>query len=453
MGEVAAVEEVRGRPCLRAPRPGEPGSCRVPSARATEATIPCAEKQPGTAEHRVNSELCSNHDTFCPPNPPGRVRERMEPESSRGLLQLPTEARLPTEGELPPGEKKKYLAPASRKDPRFEELQQVLMEWINATLLPEHIVARSLEEDLFDGLILHHLFQKLAALRLEVEEMALTSASQQRKLAVVLDAVNRSLQVEERQVPWSVEAIFSKDLLATLHLLVALAKRFQPDLPLPANVHVEVITIESTRTGLKSETSVEQLTECGADKDGLLVSARITQGALLHAPALLHALTVHGRMKKDAGSRPPTPAPGGLQLFTGSGSAGDVFDELFKLAPEKVKAVSEAIMTFVNQKLERLGLSVQNLDTQFADGVILLLLIGQLQGFFLHLKEFYLTPSSPAERLHNVTLALELLRDHGLLQQPVSPEAIVNKDARSTLRLLYCLFRKHKLEAPHGAPR
>nr|XP_051684850.1 gamma-parvin [Oryctolagus cuniculus] len=325
----------------------------------------------------------------------------MEPESSRGLQQLPTE------GELPPGEKKKYLAPASRKDPRFEELQQVLMEWINATLLPEHIVARSLEEDLFDGLILHHLFQKLAALRLEVEEMALTSASQQRKLAVVLDAVNRSLQVEERQVPWSVEAIFSKDLLATLHLLVALAKRFQPDLPLPANVHVEVITIESTRTGLKSETSVEQLTECGADKDG-----------------------------------PP----------------GDVFDELFKLAPEKVKAVSEAIVTFVNQKLERLGLSVQNLDTQFADGVILLLLIGQLQGFFLHLKEFYLTPSSPAEKLHNVTLALELLRDHGLLQQPVSPEAIVNKDAKSTLRLLYCLFRKHKLEAdlgqaPRGAPR
>lgn len=34
------------------------------------------------------------------------------------------------------------------------------MEWINATLLPEHIVVRSLEEDMFDGLILHHLFRK-----------------------------------------------------------------------------------------------------------------------------------------------------------------------------------------------------------------------------------------------------------------------------------------------------
>lgn len=34
------------------------------------------------------------------------------------------------------------------------------MEWINTELLPEHIVVRSLEEDMFDGLILHHLFRK-----------------------------------------------------------------------------------------------------------------------------------------------------------------------------------------------------------------------------------------------------------------------------------------------------
>lgn len=114
-------------------------------------------------------------------------------------------------------------------------------------------------------------------------------------------------------------------------------------------------------------------------------------------------------------------------------------------------------MSFVNRKLERLGLSVQDLDTQFADGVILLLLIGQLEGFFLHLKEFYLTPSSPAEMLHNVTLALDLLKDEGLLSHPVNPEDIVNKDAKSTLRVLYGLFCKHQLKAntdgtPRGAP-
>lgn len=45
-------------------------------------------------------------------------------------------------------------------------------------------------------------------------------------------------------MPSPLPAIFNKDLLATLHLLVALAKRFEPDLPLPTNVQVEVITME-----------------------------------------------------------------------------------------------------------------------------------------------------------------------------------------------------------------
>ncbi|XP_046285112.1 gamma-parvin isoform X1 [Marmota monax] len=326
----------------------------------------------------------------------------MEPESLYNLLQLPSEVALPTEEQLPQGAKKKYLTPSSRKDPKFEELQKVLVEWINAALLPEHVVVRSLEEDMFDGLILHHLFQKLAGLRLQVEEIALTAASQRRKLEVVLGAVNRALQVEEPQAKWSVEAIFNKDLVATLHLLVALAKHFQPSVPLPSNVQVEVVTIESTKSGLKSGKSLEQLT------------------------------TQHSTGKDQPSE--------------------DVLDELLKMAPEKVRAVEEAIVSFVNHSLRSLGLAVQSLNSQFADGVILLLLIGQLEGFFLHLKEFYLTPSSPAEmvslpEVHNVTLALELLRDAGLLSHPVSPEDIVNKDPKSTLRVLYSLFCKHKLKA------
>lgn len=47
--------------------------------------------------------------------------------------------------------------------------------------------------------------EKLAGLKLEVEEIALTEASQRRKLALVLEAANRSLQVEEQQARWSME--------------------------------------------------------------------------------------------------------------------------------------------------------------------------------------------------------------------------------------------------------
>lgn len=48
--------------------------------------------------------------------------------------------------------------------------------------------------------------EKLAGIRLEVEDVALTAASQRRKLEVVLEAANRSLQVEQPQVKWSVDS-------------------------------------------------------------------------------------------------------------------------------------------------------------------------------------------------------------------------------------------------------
>ncbi|XP_051818295.1 gamma-parvin [Antechinus flavipes] len=318
----------------------------------------------------------------------------MESECIYNLLQLPTNVEAPPVEELAQGEKKKYLQPDSRKNSKFEELQKVLMEWINSTLFREHIVVQNLEEDLFDGLVLHHLLQKLASITLEVEEIALTASNQKRKLTIVLEALHQCLQLEENSAKWNMESIFNKDLLATLHLLVAMAKHFQPDLVLPANVQVEVVTTESTKNGLKTVKSVEQITDSNTDSD--------------------------------------------------QQSKVDIFDELFKLAPEKVNAVKEAIMKFVNKNMERLGLSVKNIDTQFADGVILILLIGQLEGYFLNLKDFFLTPSSPAEMLHNVNLAMDLLKEGDLLHYPVNPEDITNGDTKAILRVLYSLFSKHK---------
>lgn len=52
------------------------------------------------------------------------------------------------------------------------------------------------------------LSEKLASLKLEVEEISLTSVSQRRKLGVILEAINQSLQVEEQQAKWSVESMW-----------------------------------------------------------------------------------------------------------------------------------------------------------------------------------------------------------------------------------------------------
>ncbi|KAG8579876.1 hypothetical protein GDO81_011081 [Engystomops pustulosus] len=142
------------------------------------------------------------------------------------------------------GEVRKILQPTSENDAKLRELKTFLIDWINYELKQEHIVVKSLEEDLFDGLILHHLLQKIAKVKIEVEEITLSVVNQRRKLGLILDAVSSCMQLEEEHMQWDLNLIHSKDLLATLHLLVALARHFKPDLPLPENVSVEVVVME-----------------------------------------------------------------------------------------------------------------------------------------------------------------------------------------------------------------
>ncbi|XP_005296781.1 gamma-parvin isoform X4 [Chrysemys picta bellii] len=295
----------------------------------------------------------------------------MEPDFFTAFAQPSALHHSPLKNDVVQGEKRKFINPTSYNNPKLEELQMLLIDWINTTLKQEHIVVKSLEEDLFDGLILHHLLEKLGSLRLDVEKIALTEKKQKRKLAVILEAVAQCLQLEESQLKWNIDSIFQKDLLSTLYLLIAIAKHFQPDLPIPSNISVEVIIIERTLTGLRTENAVECITE--------------------------NRETLEGQSKADA------------------------FDELFTHAPDKLDDVKK-----------------------FADGVILLLLIGQLGGYFLNLREFFLNPNCATEMLHNVNLAVALLTDGGLLDFPVNAEDIVNRDMKTTLQVLYCLYSKYK---------
>lgn len=48
---------------------------------------------------------------------------------------------------------------------------QVLLLWINSTLKEEHIVVQSLEEDLYDGLVLHHLLSEFTHLKVSTSKL------------------------------------------------------------------------------------------------------------------------------------------------------------------------------------------------------------------------------------------------------------------------------------------
>ncbi|XP_064276640.1 gamma-parvin isoform X2 [Passer domesticus] len=315
----------------------------------------------------------------------------MDPDFLNAFTQPSTLDRFLAEDVIAKGEKRKLIKPTPGKNPKLEELKLFLTEWINRTLKEEHIVVKSLEEDLYDGLVLHHL---LGSLKLDVEKIALTEKKQRQKLSVILEVVAKCLQLEESQLKWSVESILAKDLLSTLHLLVAIAKHFEPTLALPPNVQVETITIETTSRGLKTSNAVEYITE---NKENIEAQS------------------------KD-----------------------DVFDELFSCASDKQHAAKKALLQFVDQHVGKLGLNVKDIESQFSDGVILLLLIGQLEGYFLNLRNFFLTPASTMEMLHNVNLALELLAEGGLLNFPVNSEDIVNGDTKAIMRVLYCLYSKYR---------
>ncbi|KAM6437810.1 gamma-parvin [Liasis olivaceus] len=321
--------------------------------------------------------------------------EAAEPVFFSAFPESPGAHQLPQEEDVAPDKRKKYIKPSSQHDPQLEALQRFLISWINTTLKHERIVVKNLEEDLYDGLVLHHLLEKLGSLDLEVEKIALTEKKKRLKLEVILKAVNQCLQLEEREVKWTVDTIFEKNLLSTLHLLVAIAQHFQPKLAIPANVNVAVIT--------KGSTSSESETACTIE--------RITQ------------------------DREPA---------ENSSISAEIFDELLNYAPRKLDAVKEVFLKFVNKHVGRLGLNVEDVDSQFADGVILLLLIGELQGYFLNLGNFFLNPSSTSEMIHNVSLAIDLLMDGDLLEVPINPEDVVNQDVKSTLLILYCLFSKYK---------
>uniref|UniRef100_A0A4W4FU09 Calponin-homology (CH) domain-containing protein n=1 Tax=Electrophorus electricus TaxID=8005 RepID=A0A4W4FU09_ELEEL len=122
----------------------------------------------------------------------------------------------------------------------------------------------------------------------------------------------------------------------------------------------------------------------------------------------------------------------------------DAFDTLFDHAPDKLSVVKKTLITFVNKHLNKLNLEVAELDTQFADGVYLVLLMGLLEGYFITLYNFFLTPENFEQKVHNVSYAFELMQDGGLERPKPRPEDIVNCDLKSTLRVLYNLFTKYR---------
>ncbi|CAN7995312.1 unnamed protein product [Ixodes hexagonus] len=320
-------------------------------------------------------------------------------EEGKNAIETPGSPTLP---DLPPQdyildemEERAMIEPLSYEDPRLKELISVLIEWINDELASHRIIVKDIEEDLYDGQVLQKLLESLTGKRLDVVEVTQSEEGQKQKLRTVVDCANQVLGLPKwGQYKWSVESIHDKNIVSIIHLLVALARHFRAPVRLPENVVVNVVVVQKRNGILHPRTVQEELTSTYDD--------------------------LGMRVERDA------------------------FDTLFDHAPDKLQVVKKSLMTFVNKHLNKINLEVSDLDTQFQDGIYLVLLMGLVEGYFVPLYSFFPTPSSFEQKVHNVAFAFSLMTDAGLPKPKARPEDLVNADLKSTLRVLYNLFTKYK---------
>uniref|UniRef100_A0A8C1ZE76 Parvin, alpha a n=1 Tax=Cyprinus carpio TaxID=7962 RepID=A0A8C1ZE76_CYPCA len=282
---------------------------------------------------------------------------------------------------LEENEVRTMVDPNSKNDRKLQELIKVLIDWINDVLVGERIIVKDLAEDLYDGQVLQKLFEKLEGEKLNVAEVTQSEIAQKQKLQTVLEKINDALKVSTRSIKWNVDSVHTKSVVAILHLLVELSQHFRAPIRLPDHVSIQVVVVQVCNRCFRLRYE----------------SAKI-----------LAELT-------------------------------------FLDKPDHICiCFLQTLITFVNKHLNKLNLEVAELDTQFADGVYLVLLMGLLEGYFVPLYNFFLTPENFDQKVHNVSFSFELMQDGDLERPKPRPEDIVNCDLKSTLRVLYNLFTGYR---------
>lgn len=84
--------------------------------------------------------------------------------------------------------------------------------------------------------------------------------------------------------------------------------------------------------------------------------------------------------------------------------------------------VFQSLVTFVNKHLNKMNFEVTEIESQFHDGVYLIMLMGLLEGFFVPHYSFHLTPHEFDQKVHNVNFAFELMEEVGLQKPKARPE-------------------------------
>ncbi|KAK4472816.1 hypothetical protein MN116_004032 [Schistosoma mekongi] len=312
---------------------------------------------------------------------------------------LPAPIDLGIDGcQLAEGEERSMIEPQSKEHPLVQDLSSSLIEWINTELLDDRILVRNLEDDLFDGQVLQKLIEKLLNIKINHPEVAQTEIGQKQRLKIVLDEINAALGISPLRAAqlWPTSAVYERDLVAILRLLVALVHKFAPTIILPRKVQLTVLIVRKINGILQHRRQIEPVTDVGDDQDNTEIDH-------------------------------------------------DAISALVDCAiPEQLASFQQTLKTFVNRHLNKLNLHVTNLETEMSDGVYFILLLGLLGNYFVPLHAYHITPTTDAQKLSNLQVAFQLAYDvEGIDLESNQPESVLRHDLKATLRLLYTLYTRY----------
>lgn len=317
--------------------------------------------------------------------------------AKEGAHSLETDEKIEElEEELKVGEERITLQARALRDPSVQQLIQSLVEWLNETLEDRRIIIKNLIEDLYDGQVLGELIEVLEGTKIDIVALA-SPILQKGRLRLVLKIISDKTGIAEDQAKWNVEAIHSKDAVAILHILVALARHYRIRQTIPKNVKVRRIRLKQHLDRLETVLFEETIT----GEEEYLVPGDET-------------------------------------------SDRDVFDRLFEAAPEKLNTVKTSLLVFVNKHLSEMEVQLTRIEGSFQDGINLIYLMGILENYYIPFYIYYPSPDTEEQKVHNVLRAFQLMEDADISTKRVKPEDVVKGDLKSILRVLYLLFSKYK---------
>ncbi|KII74927.1 Gamma-parvin [Thelohanellus kitauei] len=265
-----------------------------------------------------------------------------------------------------------------------------LLTWVQNIVYEEGLVVKTLE-DVASLVVLSVLVSISYRKACDHGGVVFTSDETIQKLDELFVVIEQEVTFRESINKWNAKMIYNKYIPALLHLLTALYMEYCDDIP-TISEKIEITIFQNKQQGMRYQSK----------------------------ETILDARSMGEKTKKD-----------------------DVFEAIIN-NPDKLKQFEEGLLKFVNVQLSPMGRTVSNFNSDFDDGVNLILLCGALGNFYVAGHIYSLKPITRPEKESNIRCAFEILNDLEVSTTFIDVNEMVDGNKRATLKVLYSIFKRYK---------